>query len=76
MQVDTQNQYSTWESDARTLAVLRDIANSIDPAIQVEIDFPSKKPDKMMPILDMKMTMDNNNMVKYKFYRTPRLLDW
>ena len=60
------------EVDEITMKIFGDIANSIDPAIQVEIDFPSKKPDKMMPILDMKMTMDNNNMVKYKFYRKPQ----
>ena len=52
------------EVDEMTMKVFGDIANSIDPAIQVEIDFPSKKPDKM--------TMDNDNMVKYKFYRKPQ----
>ena len=60
------------EVDEMTMKVFGDIANSIDPAIQVEIDYPSKNVDKMMPILDMKMAMDNNNLVKYKFYRKPQ----
>ena len=54
------------------MRIFGEIANSIDPAIQVEIDFPSKKADKMMPILDMQMAMDANNLVKYKFYRKPQ----
>ena len=41
MKFDAQNQYTTWESDARTLAVLRDIANSLDSDIQFETDVPS-----------------------------------
>ena len=60
------------EADEVTMRIFGEIANSIDPAIQVEIDFPSKKADKMMPILDMQMAMDDNNLVKYKFYRKPQ----
>ena len=45
------------EADEVTMRIFGEIANSIDPAIQVEIDFPSKKADKMMPILDMQMAM-------------------
>ena len=44
-------------------------ASRIDPSIEVEIDFPSKYEDEMMPILDMKMTMNSSNEVVYCFHR-------
>ena len=47
-----------------------EIANAVDPDIEVEIDFPSKHPSKMLPILDMEMGM-NENKVQYMFYRKP-----
>ena len=47
-----------------------EIANAIDPDIEVEIDFPSKHPSKMLAILDMEMGMIDNK-VHYMFYRKP-----
>ena len=47
------------------------IANAVDKDIEVEVDFPANHADKFMPILDMKMAMDNNNKVMYKFYKKP-----
>jgi hypothetical protein len=58
-------------TDDITMSVFGDIANTLDPDIDVEIDFPSNHADNMMPILDMKMAMDGNNRVVYKFYRKP-----
>ena len=52
------------------MKVFGDVANSIDPDIEVEIDFPSKHPSKMLAILDMQMGMVGNK-VQYKFYRKP-----
>ena len=60
------------EVDERTMAVFGEIANSIEPSIQVEIDFPSKYEDKMMPILDMKMAINEEQEVKYMFYKKPQ----
>ena len=59
------------EKDAITMEVFKDIANSVDDDIEVEADFPSNHEDGFMPILDMKMAMDNNNKVMYKFYKKP-----
>ena len=53
------------------MKVFGDIANSIDPDIDVEIDFPSQHPSKMLAILDMQMGMLDNNKVQYMFYRKP-----
>ena len=59
------------EKDETTMKVFGDIANSIDPDIDVEIDFPSQHPSKMLAILDMQMGMLDNNKVQYMFYRKP-----
>ena len=58
------------EKDEITMKVFGEVANSIDPDIEVEIDFPSKHPSKMLAILDMEMGMLDNK-VQYKFYRKP-----
>ena len=60
------------EEDEITMKVFGGIANSVDPNIEVEIDFPSKYDDKMMPILDMKMAINDEEEVKYMFHRKPQ----
>ena len=60
------------EIDEITMNVFGAIANSIEPNIEVEVDYPSKYEDKMMPILDMKMAINNENEVEYMFYRKPQ----
>ena len=60
------------EVDEITMKVFGDIANTIDPSIEVEIDFPSKYQDGMMPILDMKMAMNSTNEVVYCYHRKPQ----
>ena len=56
------------EKDDLTMEVFGQIANAIDPDIEVEIDFPSKHHSKMLAILDMEMCMIKNK-VHYMFYR-------
>ena len=70
MQFDAQNQYSTWESDARTLAVLRDIANSIDSDIQFETDVPSAHQSGRLPVLDLHLFVANNQ-IQLGFFQQP-----
>ena len=60
------------EVDEVTMRVFGEVANSIDPSIEVEIDYPSKYEDKMMPILDMKMAMNSKNEFVHCFYRKPQ----
>ena len=59
------------EKDALTMEVFKDIANTVDEDIEVEADFPTSHADKFMPILDMKMAMDDDNKVMHKFYKKP-----
>ena len=59
------------EKDDYTMSVFKDIANSVNPSIEVEVDFPSKNDDKFMPILDMKFAVNEKNEVVYKFFKKP-----
>ena len=52
----------------RTAELTADIANTIHPSIQVKPDYPSNHQGGMMPLLDMKIWVDEDNIVKYKYY--------
>ena len=53
------------EVDKIKMKVFREVANPMDPDIEVEIDFPSKNEDHMMPILDMKMSINKHTEVVF-----------
>ena len=60
------------EIDEITMKVFGEVANAVDQSIEVEVDYPSKNEDHMMPILDMKMSMNQQNEVVFMFYRKPQ----
>ena len=43
------------EDDERLAGLLKEVANSIMPCIQMEADWPSKNTDGKLPILDLKV---------------------
>ena len=57
--------------DRRTMILIQAVANSIDPDIKVTFDVPSNYEDKMVPILDLKVTVNKQGQVIYKFYQKP-----
>ena len=54
--------------DERTANFLSEVANSIHPSISVKADFPSKNPDKRMPLLDLGIWVSEEQKVKFGFY--------
>ena len=54
-----------------TFDVLKDIANSIQEKIQFTYDVPSNHDDGRMPVLDLKVSIDDKGKVKHKFYKKP-----
>ena len=54
--------------DERTAEVLSEVANLIHKSINVKSDFPSKNPDKKMPLLDLKLWVDKDELMKFSFY--------
>ena len=73
--VDDSNQFpearNVEDSEEVIEAELREIANKIVPGIEMESDLPCRYPDKKLPILDMKVWMDNDGNIKYQHYEKP-----
>ena len=59
------------EDDERLAEILKDIANSIMPCIQMEADWPSRNADKRLPILDKKVWTDSEGNILYTHYEKP-----
>ena len=57
--------------DIRTMKVIQQVANSLDNAIKVTFDAPSLHDDKRVPILDVKVNMNNKGKIEYIFYKKP-----
>lgn len=58
-------------ADMRTMAIVKQIGNSIHPSIQLETDCPSNHGDGKMPILDLKVWVQNiggTNRIIHEFY--------
>ena len=58
------------EDDARTFEILRTIANSIDPDIQMTSEVPSDFPDRQLPVLGLALFIEDNQ-VHHSFYSKP-----
>ena len=59
------------EDDKRTMELIKEIGNSIHPSIRLEIDYPSKYDDKKLPILDIKVWIEERQgkrVIMYEHY--------
>ena len=68
---DQQKQDEDTPEDERLSKVLLSIANSVMECIKMEADMPSRNCDKKMPILEMKVWMDENGTLMYQHYEKP-----
>ena len=57
-------------ADKRTAGLIRYIANTITPMIQMEEDFPSNHPSGHLPILDLEVWVDNMTTF-HQFFKKP-----
>ena len=57
--------------DKRTMEIIKTVANSIDPLIEVTYDTPSNYNDRKIPILDVKVGMNSEKKIEYEFYQKP-----
>ena len=58
-------------NDKRTMVLLQSIANSIHPSIRMTIDYPSKYEDNKVPMLDVKMwieEVEGRQRILYEHY--------
>ena len=52
----------------RTAHLIADIANSLDESIQVTIDIPEINSNRRLPVLDLTIGIENNEIV-HSFYK-------
>ena len=57
--------------DQYTFNIIKDVANSIHPNIQMEVDTPSNHMDGKLPVLDLKMWLEDDNSISHTFYSKP-----
>ena len=58
----------TKTDEERTAEILVKIANTIDPKIQLTWDIPGKNHNKRMPVLDLELWVENNQIL-HSFYK-------
>ena len=66
-----ENNDNSIPGDMRTMLLITEIANRIDPIIKVTFDVASNYDDNMVPILDVKVGLNKDGKIVYKFYRKP-----
>jgi len=70
--VESQREDEEKMKDERTMDLIKQVGNSIHPSIKLEVEYPSKYVDNKMPILDMKVWIEENSgkrIIFYEFYR-------
>ena len=55
-------------SDERTMRIVQDVGNDIHPSIRLDIDYPSNHADGKMPLLDLKIWVNERNKIVHEFY--------
>ena len=61
---------NTISGDIRTAKALQEVANSILPYLKFTVDSPSSHPDGWMPVLDLKVRVQGNQ-IQHAYYRKP-----
>ena len=57
--------------DMRTAGLVRELANTLCPYLQMEADYPSNHPTGWMPILDLEVRMAEDKSVDFRWYSKP-----
>ena len=57
--------------DQITIEVIQEVANSIDPIIKLTVETPSNFEDRKLPVLDVKVGINENNRIDFEFYEKP-----
>ena len=64
------------EGDRRTAELVKELANTICPFLQMTVDYPSKHPSGWMPILDLQVQMAPDNTLNFKWFKKPMATDF
>ena len=70
LKYDPDHEYAELHPDQRTMAMLRDLADTLDPNLTFTFDCPSLNANGRMPILDIQVWI-HENKVRHTFFRKP-----
>ena len=59
------------EPDARTMRMFKEVGDTIHQSIKLETDYPTNHPDRKVPILDLKLWVDDAGTVIHEHYMKP-----
>ena len=59
------------EAEERTSQVLKEVADSVQPGIVMDIDHPSRNVESKLPILDMEVWLNGDGLAVYRHYEKP-----
>ena len=59
------------EPDARTMRVFKEIGDTIHPSIKLETDYPTNHEDGKVPILDLKIWVNEEGVILHEHYMKP-----
>jgi hypothetical protein len=57
--------------DKRTGEMAKELANTICPYLQMEVDYPSNHPSGWMPILDLEVQMARDKTINFRWFKKP-----
>ena len=57
--------------ESTTIERIKEVGNGIHESIQLEADYPSKYEDNKVPILDLKVWVNEENKVVHEYYMKP-----
>ena len=60
---ESKAQDSHRNKDEMCMELLKEVGNGIHKSIQIEVDYPSRHEDNLMPILDLKVWIDRKNVI-------------
>ena len=66
----TENREDGRQPDQKTFDILREVANTLDQDIQMEVDVPSKNQSGKLPVLDLGLSVEDGK-IKHSFYSKP-----
>ena len=71
LRFDPEHEYAQMPGDKRTMLVLRDIANTVDPNLSFTVDCPSMNQNGRLPILDLQFWVEGETLLRHGFYKKP-----
>ena len=60
---ESKAQNSHRNKDDMCMELLREVGNRVHKSIQIEVDYPSRHEDNLMPVLDLKVWIDRKNVI-------------